>query len=585
MGKLNIRLVHILVIVFCGGFASSLVLPIVPYLASEMNGTGQEIGVMFTGFAIGSLISSYVNGIISDKYGRKPMLLLASGGQFLGSLAQYFAGNMTWLIITRTFFGCFDSIFTLGQACVADVTTVKTRAQHLSEVDGILSTGYIIGSFLGGVLSQINLRVPILLSTFIFLFAFLYVLFLFEESSPIAVQKKEAKKRLQNYRKQGRLSDADRQEQIIKNFYKYGSTDGDASKFRWSIFIVCALLVQFGNMFIYSGIESMYAVYGEEKYGMTAMQFSTLTSIISLLNAIQQTILYSMMINKLNLSIPGLSMIAAVIQAIGLIITSFAPSLLVSSIGIILTVFGFGFISPAAPSILSTECPPHLQGLAMGYIVLAGQGSYAIAPTVVSWVLKLNRELGYSSCSLLSLLIFISMFIVRAQPGGKQIGKEERQGPSIDTIKEMKEIDKLEELSSVNNDDLEGQLGVKENIEIKESENSVYPTITDVFNTASHPNTTISRENGGESSILSIGLREHPVYISEDTIHIQGQSSSSSTPTPSTPTPSTLEMNNVNNHNSTINRSRDNSVASDATSHGPEHLFIDINTQYSFDRV
>lgn len=195
----------------------------------------------------------------------------------------------------------------------------------------------------------------------VFLFACLFVIVLYKESSPIAKQKKEIKNKIKNYKKEGKciclvpltphfiVAEAKEKEELLKHFYKSillpvlfshplaRSTDGDASKLKCNIFIVCGFpLLLSSRSSLWSPNSSTCTSTAPLRACMASMEsrsmtwllrcsgiffplpylHSYLTSAYSLINAIQQIFCYSPIINKLHISIPILSVISSVIEGI-----------------------------------------------------------------------------------------------------------------------------------------------------------------------------------------------------------------------------------------------------------------------------
>lgn len=146
-------LILILVFVFVDVLGFSLILPLLPYYAADFNASSLMVGLLLSANALTQMIGAPVLGRLSDRYGRKPLLLLSISGTVLGFLILGFANSLAVLFLSRILDGFLGGNVSLAQAYITDSTTKENRAQGLGLIGAAFGIGFIFGPALGGVLS------------------------------------------------------------------------------------------------------------------------------------------------------------------------------------------------------------------------------------------------------------------------------------------------------------------------------------------------------------------------------------------------------------------------------------------------
>jgi MFS transporter, DHA1 family, tetracycline resistance protein len=200
----NKNLIAIFIIVFIDLLGFSLILPLLPYYAQKYNASAVVAGFLVASYAAGQFIGAPIIGRLSDKFGRRPMLLLSLVGTMLGfivlsfadplgrMLAGVFKAGATGAVINGTIIGVlfFSRILdgltggdlSVAQAYISDVTDERHRARGLGLIGAAFGLGFIIGPAIGGTLSVYGYNVPALLAAGLSLVAILATLFWLPES-------------------------------------------------------------------------------------------------------------------------------------------------------------------------------------------------------------------------------------------------------------------------------------------------------------------------------------------------------------------------------------------------------------------
>jgi DHA1 family tetracycline resistance protein-like MFS transporter len=156
----NKRLFSILLVVFIDLLGFSLILPLLPYYAETFSATQFQTGLLIAVYALMQLIGAPILGRLSDRFGRRPILLVSVFGTFIGFLLFGFATTLWMLFAARILDGITGGNLSVAQAYITDVTDAKNRAKGLGLIGAAFGLGFIIGPVTGGLLSQYGYNVP-----------------------------------------------------------------------------------------------------------------------------------------------------------------------------------------------------------------------------------------------------------------------------------------------------------------------------------------------------------------------------------------------------------------------------------------
>jgi MFS transporter, DHA1 family, tetracycline resistance protein len=165
-----------------------IIIPVTPGLINELiGGTSMSDASMYGGwlmfaYSIMQFIFSPILGNLSDKYGRRPILLLSLLGLGIDFVVMAMAPTLTWLFVGRLIAGIMGASFTTATAYIADISTPEKRAQNFGLVGAAFGLGFIIGPMLGGILGEYGTRIPFYAAAVLSLLNFLYGYFVLPES-------------------------------------------------------------------------------------------------------------------------------------------------------------------------------------------------------------------------------------------------------------------------------------------------------------------------------------------------------------------------------------------------------------------
>jgi DHA1 family tetracycline resistance protein-like MFS transporter len=155
-------LIVIFTTVFIDLVGFGIVIPVLPFYAegTAFNATPRTVGLLFASYSIMQLIFSPILGGLSDKYGRRPVLLLSIIGTGIGFLILGLANTLLLLFIGRILDGITGGNISTAQAYIADITTKENRARGMGLIGAAFGLGFIFGPAIGGILSRWGIHVP-----------------------------------------------------------------------------------------------------------------------------------------------------------------------------------------------------------------------------------------------------------------------------------------------------------------------------------------------------------------------------------------------------------------------------------------
>jgi len=166
-----------------------IIIPVLPELIAKLIHGGMSDAAKYGGwllfaYALMQFLFAPVMGGLSDRYGRRPVLLFSLFGFGIDYLFLAYAPTIGWLFVGRLVAGITGASFTTASAYIADISTPEKRAQNFGMLGAAFGLGFIIGPALGGQLGEFGPRVPFIASAVLTLLNWLYGFFILPESLP-----------------------------------------------------------------------------------------------------------------------------------------------------------------------------------------------------------------------------------------------------------------------------------------------------------------------------------------------------------------------------------------------------------------
>ncbi|MDF1515198.1 MAG: MFS transporter, partial [Anaerolineae bacterium] len=175
--------------VFVDILGFSVLIPYLPFFSQEFGVPSWQIGLLLSTNAVFSLFSGPIWGSLSDKHGRKPMLLLSQLGTLVGFVMLAFSNSMAMMFASRIIDGIFGGNYPIAKAVVGDVVPAKYRSEQMSNIGVAHVLSSLIGPGISGLLSPFGIIGPGLGSAVLTLITISVTLLFLKESNPLITGK------------------------------------------------------------------------------------------------------------------------------------------------------------------------------------------------------------------------------------------------------------------------------------------------------------------------------------------------------------------------------------------------------------
>ncbi len=382
------RIAILFLTIFIDLLGFGIVIPILPNLAKTMAITSNmsfnpdyAVGIIAAAFSVIQFLFAPMFGSLSDRIGRRPIIL----GSILVNAIGYFifgiAGNFIILLISRIISGFGSANISAAQAYIADITSPADRAKKMGIIGAAFGLGFVFGPpiggylFLAGGLYYVGVFTAILcLLNFVLAFLFL----------PESNTNKSGHKR--------KASDT------FKGMFQV-----------WSIEVIGELfLINFIYIMAFSMMQINGSVLWKEKYGLNEKEVGNIFGMIGVAGAIVQGLLIGVFSKKLGLK--KMLLIGCPVVGIGLAIIPLPPTIewfyLNQTIAIILLSVGNGLLMTSINSLVSINSPAHAQGTMLGTLQSLSSLSRVVGPLIASFLYAQSKELPFYTAGVLMFGIF-----------------------------------------------------------------------------------------------------------------------------------------------------------------------------------
>ncbi len=137
-----------------------IVIPLLPFYAQQFRASEWEVGLLFASFSVAQMLAAPILGDWSDRWGRRPVLILSLLGSAASFVMLALAGNMVWLFAARIVDGFTGGNITTVRAYIADISEPRERARNFGLIGAAFGLGFILGPAIGGGLARFGLAAP-----------------------------------------------------------------------------------------------------------------------------------------------------------------------------------------------------------------------------------------------------------------------------------------------------------------------------------------------------------------------------------------------------------------------------------------
>ncbi len=351
-----------------------IIIPVMPFYAEEIGATPTQLGLLMAVYSLMQLLFAPMWGRISDKVGRKPIIMVGIFGLALSFFLMAISTQLWMLFAARIIGGFFSSAnMPTVMAYVADITTDEDRGKGMGIIGASVGLGFIFGPAIGGVFSQGSLSTPFYLAGASSLITFILVALVLKESLSTEQRNRQSKKKVP----------------LLVAF-----------KGHLSILFILQLFVSLSL----SGLEATFAYFAYEKAQLESVELGYIFMIMGFAGALVQGGVVGRLTKKYGEG--AVIQLGIIISLIGFTLILFIDSF--TTAAIYLTVFGIGngLIRPSVSSLLTKKSTSG-HGSTTGLLSSFDSLGRIIGPPLGGLLFSMAVGLPYISGIILSLFAFV----------------------------------------------------------------------------------------------------------------------------------------------------------------------------------
>jgi DHA1 family tetracycline resistance protein-like MFS transporter len=388
----GIRILFFVVFVELIGFG--VIIPLLPFYGEHFQATATTIGLLMASYSLAQFVTAPLWGRLSDRVGRRPVLMASLAGAAVSYLPLAFADDLWMLFAARIFGGAMAGGIAAAFAYAADVSTPANRARAMGVVGAAFSIGFIFGPAIGGVLAgpdpvTADFTSPALTAGALSLGAFLLTAFLLPESLPAD-------------RRQPRQTGAGRGRLVRQVF-----TQATLARLIGLMFLAT---------FVFAGMETVFALWSRRQFGWGPEQNGYLFALVGLIGALVQGGLVGRLVKRfgeMRLVIGG-----ALLLALGMLAIPFCHSVWQLVPAVTIASLGFSLLTPALNSLVSLEVDGSQQGGIMGIARSATTLARVLGPTFAGGIFQgFGQSAPFIAGSVIMVAVLALAWPMRRRPG------------------------------------------------------------------------------------------------------------------------------------------------------------------------
>lgn len=363
-------LIFILITICLDSIGLGIIIPSLPDLVAETAHVSKDASTGYYSlilimYAAMQFLFSPLVGNLSDRFGRRPILLMSVFGLGIDYIFMCFAPDIWWLVIGRGIAGMFGASFTTAAAYIADISTDENRAQNFGLIGAAFGVGFIVGPAIGGLVSTWGLRAPFAIAAVLSLVNFLYGFFVLKESLPVS------ERRAFDIKRANPLG-------ALKQIRRFA-----ANKY---LFLVM-FLVLFSNM----AVHALWNYYTDKKFGWDKLDVGISLAVVGVCIGIIQGGFSGKIVKKLGeKGAATLGMITLVFVTAGIGLIPYGWMMYAIIIPYALS----GIIDPSIRSIVSGQTASNEQGELQGIFTSLMSFAEIIGPLIMLWIYASTLEIG-----------------------------------------------------------------------------------------------------------------------------------------------------------------------------------------------
>ena len=386
-------------IVFIDLMGFGIIIPLLPFYAEHFHADPFTVGLVMATYSLTQLIAAPVWGRMSDRIGRRPVLLITLAGTAASYIWLGFVDSLAALFAARAIGGAMAGNISAAFAYMADITTREDRAKGMGLIGAAFGLGFIIGPAIGGLLAgadpaTADYSLPAFAAAGLSLVALVLAVAILKESLSEEIRARIA---------------ARPPEQRFQRMVQAFKTPK----------LGFLIMVSFLATFVFAGMEATFAMWSERTYAWGPQQNGFLFAGVGIVSAAIQGGLIGRLANRFGeakLIIQG-----SVALAIGMVLIPFSENLWILALAMAVLAYGFSTLSPSLNSLISLQVDDENQGAIMGVTRSATTFARIVGP---AWAGLLFAQLGkdwpyFVGGGMMLLVAALSIFALLKKPSNE----------------------------------------------------------------------------------------------------------------------------------------------------------------------
>ena len=333
-------LTFIFVTILLDIMGAGILMPVVPYLVRPFRSDALTIGMLALTFSVAQFFAAPVLGALSDRHGRRPVLVISVFGSAIG-YALFGIGGALWMFyLSRLIDGFTGGNLTAAQAYIADVSNAENRTKNFGLVGAAFGLGFIVGPSIGGVLAKVSLNAPAWAAAGIALTTACFGWFVLPESLPAALRRPHPLH--------------------IGDFNPFALL-GKATRTPTQRALFLGI---FTSRFAMMGLQTNFAVYTLNRFDYSPSQNAVVFTVLGATATFMQGFLIRRIAGRY--SDRGMALTGLVIMVIGMALVGGVPAGWMLSPAIVVLAVGSGLVNPTLQSLIARAGTPEEQGVMFG---------------------------------------------------------------------------------------------------------------------------------------------------------------------------------------------------------------------------
>jgi multidrug resistance protein len=370
------KLVVLMVTAFVDMVGLLMVLPLLPFYAKALGGSGTVVGLLVSSFAIAQLVASPFWGRFSDRYGRRPALLIGLTASAIAYVVFAYASSLWLLFISRIVQGAGGGTVSVIQAYVADAVRPEDRAKGLGWLSAATNAGVALGPLLGSLAMAGGRQTPGLVAAALCFVNIIFAARYLTESRELTEAHKQPRKR-------GRSLEA---------VVRVVTHPGDAPS---RLILIYAIAIG-----AFQGSTAILALFLAVRFGVTMETIGYFFAYIGVLSVVTRALVLGPLVDRFGeakLSRLGLALLALGLALIAFMHPASNPLLTYLPLALVVALIPLGtaFTFPCVTSLLSRVVPSRERGLYMGVQQAFGGGARVLFPILYGYLFDRVIELPF----------------------------------------------------------------------------------------------------------------------------------------------------------------------------------------------